>query len=135
MEKHYVEFYSPGTFFPESTAIEISSWDVHQAVELSKGIKERHDATPFGFRFSTRRREDNELDSKQVSQSAMYYLGGKIETLEEIESRNDPEERILLANMRMNDWNKVIVNTNSYKITRPLLKGDVVLDYTPSKED
>ena len=57
-----------------------------------------------------------------------YYLGGKIETLEEIKARNDPAERTLLSNMEINCYPRVIVNTNSWRWTQPLKDDDVVLD-------
>lgn len=129
MEKHFVEFYSPGTFVSESTDVPIDSWDVLQAVAMSYDIKERHNATPYCFRFITRSRTDNELDSKVTSQSMFYYLGGKVETYEEVCDRNDPSEETLRWNMRVNKYNRIITNTNSWKITLPLNDTDIVLDY------
>lgn len=134
VEKHFVTFYSPGTFVAETTVKEIDSWDTDQAVKLADEITERHGATPYGFRFSTRMREENDLDSKEASRSNLYYLGGKIETLQDVEARNDPNERILLSNMRANGWGKIVVNYNSWKWTQPLEAEDVVLDYTPPKK-
>lgn len=49
MKKHFVIFYSPGTFFNEESTLPIDSWDIDKAIEMSKSIKERYNATPFGF--------------------------------------------------------------------------------------
>lgn len=59
----------------------------------------------------------------------MYYLGGKILTLKDVEARNDPGDRILISNMRGNDLDRVIENCNSWKVTQPFLKGDEVVDF------
>ena len=69
MKKHFVTFFSPGTFVSETTEKEIDSWDVEKAKELARSIKERHGATPYGFRFITRSRNDDELDSKVSDRS------------------------------------------------------------------
>jgi hypothetical protein len=127
MQQDFVTFLSPGTFVHEQTSKPIESWDVGTATRMAAEITERYNAKPFGFYFSTSRREDDELNSRQVARSAMYYLGGKIETLAEVKARNDPSERILVANMEGNGWDRIIVNTNSWKVTQPLEDGDVVL--------
>ena len=128
MKKHFVTFYSPGTMFAETTTKEIESWDVDLAVQMSKDILERYGATPYGFQFITRGREPDELDSKVIAKSGMYYLGGKVETLEEIEARNDPNERILRSNMRSNRWDRVWTSTKGWKTTQPLNDEDTVLE-------
>ena len=129
MKKHFVTFYSPGTFVSENTVKEIDSWDVEKAKEMARNIKERHGATPYGFRFSTRERGDNDLDSKTVKYSGMYFLGGKVRHIDFIILENNPDEKILISNMKMNGWDRVVENTNSWKITQPLEKDDVVLDW------
>jgi hypothetical protein len=134
MKQHFVIFYSPGTFVSEADQRPIDSWDVKQATELAHEIHQRHGATPFGFCFITRTRLDDELDSHETERSGMYYLGGKIETLSEVEARNDPKEATLLANMRGNNIDKIIVNTNSYRFTGPFNDGDVLLNFTPNKK-
>lgn len=128
MEKHFVTFYSPGTFVAEETTKPIDAWDVEAAVKMARRITERYNAIPYGFRFTTRGRNDDELDSKVTAKSGMYYIGGKVETVDEIEARNDPEERILLSNMRCNGWDRGVVNTNSWRWTQPLMENDTVLD-------
>lgn len=129
MKKHYVTFLSPGTFVHEQSTKEVDSWDVGTAKRLARGIKERHAASPFAFYFTTRTRDDNDFDSKESARSGLYYLGGKVETIEDVRERNDPRERILLSNMECNGWHKIIVNTNSWKVTQPLGDDDVVLDF------
>lgn len=59
---------------------------------------------------------------------ASTWLGGRVETLAEIEARNDPKEEILRGNMRGNRWDKVVFNDNSWRVCQPLEKGDVILD-------
>lgn len=127
MRKRFVTFYSPGTFVSEETTKHIDKWDIDKAVEMSQEITERHAAKPYGFRFTTRERADDELDSKVREKSNMYYLGGDVFTLEEIKAKNDPSDRILISNMECNHWDKIVVNTNSWRFTAPLMDGDVVL--------
>lgn len=128
MQKHFVIFFSPGTFIAEITTKSIDSWDVKQAVKMSKAIKERYDALPYGFCFTTRERKDDELDSKEIKRSGIYYLGGKILTLEDVKKRNDPKDHILISNMEGNGWDKIIQNDNSWQWVQPLFKNDHVLD-------
>lgn len=128
--KHFVTFYSPGTFVAEASEKPIDSWDVDQAVEMSKGITERYNAHPYGFRFSTRSRGPEDLDSKQSATSPMYYLGGIVRTLEEIKAKNDPKDRILISNMEGNGYSRVISAASGWSWTQPLHDEDVVLDLT-----
>ena len=128
IQQHYVTFYSPGTMVAETDSKKVDAWDVDQAVEMARSVEQRHGARPYGFCFSTRARGDADLDAKETARGPMYYLGGEVETIEEIEARGDPSERILLANMRCNGWNRVVVNTNSYRWIQPLKDDDVVLD-------
>jgi hypothetical protein len=128
MEKHFVIFFSPGTFVAETTEKPIESWDVDKATEMARSIKERYDATPYGFCFTTRARKDDELDSKEVKRSGMYYLGGKVLTLAEVKDQM-PEERTLIGNMECNKWDRILINTNSWKWTQPLTDKDTVLSF------
>lgn len=129
MKANFVTFLSPGTFVHETSTKRIETWDVEQAKAMAKDIVERHGATPFAFYFTTRSRGETDLDSKQTAQSCTYYLGGRIETLEEVKARNLPDERILRSNMECNGYARIIVNTNLWKVTQPLRDDDVVLDW------
>lgn len=128
IEKHFVTYYSPGTFVAETSEKPIDRWDTDMAVAMARDIKERYGARPYGFRFTTRSRDHDDLDSRVSDKSGMYYLGGKVETLEEVEARNDPKEETLRFNMRANGYKRIVTNTNSWRWTQPLDDTDVVLD-------
>ncbi len=130
MEKHFVTFYSPGTIVAETTENPIDAWDVDTAVEMARTVTERYEAKPYGFRFTTRTRGEDDLDSKVSATSPLHYLGGRVETLEEVEARDDPDEQILRSNMRCNGYDRIIVNDNSWRWTQPLKPEDIVLDVT-----
>ena len=128
MKKHFVEFLSPGTLTSETRLKPIDSWDVDKAIEMSKDIKERYSATPYGFQFITKARKDDELDSKVVDTSNLYYLGGTVHTYDEIKAMEDSSLDILLRNMRSNGWDKVIINNNSWRWIQPWEESDVILE-------
>lgn len=133
MEKHFVTFYSPGTFVAEQTTKPIESWDVNEAMAMATKISERNAATPYGFKFSTRGRGENDLDSKVIKSSNFYYLGGEVMTLQQVKDKHDPKDNILISNMECNGWDRIVVNRNSWRWTQPLEESDVVLDFTPVK--
>lgn len=126
MKKHFVTFFSPGTFMAEESTKPIDAWDVETAKVMARDIKERYGAKPYGFQFSTRSRSDADLDSSVSAESPMYYLGGKVETLAEVKARATTDDRILISNMECNGWDRVITNDNSWRVTRPLNPTDVV---------
>ena len=125
MESHFVTFYSPGTFVAENTTVPIPSWDIKLAEKMAKDITERHNAHPYCFQFTTRGRDDNELDSKVTKISCRYFIEGKVETLAEVE-RTQPGS-ILASNMRCNHIKRVISTTKGWKWTIPLKDDDYIL--------
>ena len=128
MKRHYVTFYSPGTFMAEDNTEEVESWDIEATKQRAGEITQRYNAIPYGFRFHTMERQPGEWAPKRTARSPMYYLPHcKIETLAEIEARDLPDERILRSNMRGNGWDRVVVTTKGWKWTQPLEADDVVL--------
>lgn len=134
MHRHFVAFYSPGTFVAENTQLPIDAWDVSVAKKMARGIIERHGATPYGFRFITRSRGDQDLDSRVTAKSGMYFLGGTVETLDDVKAR-EPKESILVSNMECNGWDRVITTTNGWKWTQTFEKDDVVLGWDPLRKN
>lgn len=137
MRKHYVVFYSPGTFFDESSSKPIKNWNIKKAIALSKDVVERYGARPYGFRFETyitsKPVPDGEggtleVKSKLISSSGIHFIGGKIRTLSEIKSRNDPNDRILIFNMECSDYNEVVESTNGYRSTHFFYKDSCIVD-------
>lgn len=126
MKKNFVTFYSPGTFVAENTTKPIDSWDVESAKSMASGIKERHGAVPYAFRFSTRERGEDDLDSSVTEQSPLYYLGGEVETLEEVKARSTSRDSILISNMEGNGWARIITGKQGW--SQPLGDDDVVLE-------
>ena len=131
MKQHYVKIYCPGTIVAEVDTRKVDSWDVDEAVKMADSIVARHSARPYGFSFTTRSRGPEDLDAKETARSCFYHLGGEVQTLEEIRSRNDPKDKTLICNMEVNGYEKVIVNRNSWMHTAALGDDDVILDYTP----
>lgn len=129
MKQDFVTFYSPGSFVSECRTEPIDSWDVGIAMELAHSIIERHGARPYGFQFTTRSSNDNDLDSSVTATSPFYFLGGKVETLEEVKMRATERDRILITNMECNGWTHIITNNNSWSFTAPLKDSDIVLDW------
>ena len=130
MEKYFVVFCSPGTFVDETTEKPIESWDIEKAKVMATDVHERYGARPFGFYFTTRSRGEEDLDSKEIASSGVYYLGGVVETREQVEARNDPSEDILRTNMRCNEIERVITNKNSFKTTRQFRDKDTLLEFS-----
>lgn len=127
MKKHFVTFFSPGTFVAEQSNKPVDSWDVETARKLAEGVTERYNATPYGFQFSTRERGPDDLDSKVSERSPMYYMNCEVFTVEQIEARRNDKDRILIANMRCNGWNRVVQSVKGWQWTQPLNDTDVVL--------
>lgn len=135
--KHFVTFYSPGTFFAEVSTRPIDSWDTVAATALARSIVERYAATPYAFQFEARIVSDPvpdgeggtlRVEPKTVAKSGRYFLGGIVETLEQVEARGDANDRILISNMRCNRWNRVITVCNGWRVTQPFTDEDSVVD-------
>lgn len=136
-KKNFVEFLSPGTLFSEITEKPIESWDPVAAAKMAKKIKERHGATPYGFRFEERivadPIDDGEggklaVEQKTTRTSGTYFLTGKVETYDDVVKRDDPRDSVLRSNMRCNDYALVVSNCNSYRSTHPFHEKDFVVD-------
>ncbi len=136
MRSTIVTFYSPGTFFSESSSKDVPLRDIAFAVEMAQTINERYGAKPYAFRFSTRITAEPIPDGeggvlqvvpKFVDESGLYFLGGELLFLDDVIKRKDPKELILLDNMRR-ECPIVVINCNSYKSTIPFGEQDVIVD-------
>lgn len=136
MRKHYVTFLSPGTLFNETTMKPIDAWNPAIATAMAETILERYNAKPYAFVFSTVisappvvvEGETLVVKEKQIAESGRFFLGGKVESFDDVDLRAAPNESILRSNMRGNGYWYVITNTNSFKSTQPFDETDVVVD-------
>ena len=122
MTKHFVVFYWPGFMFAdESIEYPVPAWDTVEAMKIVKTFS----SMPFCFRFLTRERGDDDLDSHISKRSGMFYIGGTVFTLDEIRAEHDPNNMILLSNMEGNKWDRV-VRVRGW--TQPFEEGDHLVD-------
>lgn len=137
MRKTVVTFRSPGTFMEEETTRDVPDRDPTRAVNMAGGIVERYGAKPYGFYFSTLLTADPVPDgeggtlnvqAKEIDKSGTYFIGGALLTFDDIQRRASPDDRILLDNMRFNEFKVVVVSTNSYRSTQPFGERDVIVD-------
>ena len=135
-EKYYVTFYSPGTFFAESSTKRIVRWSTIQAVKMAEGITERYGAKPYGFRFETRLEQETVagIASKTIAQSGVYFMNAKVKTYEEIAKVNHEDDYVLLNNMRNNGYPLIATNdgkSKNYHFSIPFdMKKDALVDGT-----
>ena len=136
-KQHFVTFYSPGTMFDERTTRSIDEWDAKKAAKVASGIVERHGAKPYGFQFETRIVADDiddgsggklKVQPKTVETSGMHFLGGHLETVDDVAKRVDPKEDILLRNMRCNGWWVICVTVNGYRSTHRFEADSILCD-------
>lgn len=140
MRKHYVTFLSPGTFVSEETRRPVASHSVSEAVGAAHSVTERHGAKPYAFYFTTVLAADPvpdgeggllRVEEREVFRSGVHYLGGKLLTLDDLEARGDPSLRILVSNMKANNWPIVVENNNSFVVVRPFEEGDLIVNAHP----
>lgn len=127
MKQYTVTFYSPGTFFAETTKKKIDSWDPQKALAMSKKIEERYHSHPYGFQFFTHERADDELDSHISDSSGTWYIDGVVKTLEDLKAEHNPENKILISNMECNQWDSVVQTRSPYSWTQPFEDGDHII--------
>ena len=121
MIKHYVEFTMLGGFFYEYSTESIDHRD-------SSKVKVPKNA--FAFRFFDREEVESNgeiLKGDRKNYSSLYYVGGEIMTLAQVKKQL-PQEEILINNMEINNWDKVI--KHRFGGFQPFEKDNVLLPET-----
>lgn len=121
----YVTFFRPGDLTPAMWSEIVETWDVEAALALARKIEGQR---PFAFQFST----IDHTGGERLNKSPMHYLGGRVETLADIEARNDPCEAAMLeALKRMGPAACTITYAAGldWMRTQPLHPADVVLEF------
>lgn len=102
----YVEYLTPGSFFPEPYVREVESRDVDAAVAAAP-------PNAYGMAFFSVIETEVEADGKvevlrsnRIHLSERFYLGGQVYTLAEVRALDLPGA--LVSNMECNGWPTVI---------------------------
>lgn len=116
MLKHYVTFLYPGSFVAEESSKEIDS----------REGKIKAPKTCFAYYLWDR--EEHEVNGELLkgsvkNKSGLLYFG-EVMTIQEVEEKV-PNNKILISNMRINKWNKVVrTRTGNFQ---PLRNNDIVI--------
>jgi hypothetical protein len=116
--KQYVTFYLPGVFLSEETTRAVESRDVGSL-----------DIPEYAFAFQFWEREEIEqggevLKGSKQNVSGRHYPGARLMDVADV-LVEEPNNRILVANMEGNGWERVVrTRAGNYQ---PYNKGDVIL--------
>lgn len=125
MKQDFIEILTSGSFFSESSIMAIDNWSIDLAVEqLRSRYAERLDK-PYGFRFMTKERGPNDLDSKVSKRSGIYFFPGRVSTYDEVVARRDARDSILISIMSSNGFDRVICVKGG--MTLPVTEWDTLL--------
>ncbi len=118
----YAKFWFPGILVSESIERQVDSRDI-EVLEVPDRA--------YGFYFYDVVEGSDEVltfTSDELNRSGMYFLGGTVRNLAEVE-RDFPDNHWLIGNMRDKEWPNVIQTyTSSILHCQPFLDGDVVLE-------
>lgn len=124
-----VRYYQPGILFPEETTRTAPT-----GVDPADWARENAPYGAFAFTLSTVMTADPVPDGcggtfkvtpKTVNETGRYYLGGRLFDRDEVAALDQREHPALLANMRGNDWDTLILcSTGNWQ---PFTSGDVLL--------
>jgi hypothetical protein len=101
MKKTFVRFYYPGSFFSESSDLEVEDRDISKL-----NIPKNCFCLKF-FDIVYGEIDEVETKSGELNYSKNYFIGGKLYTLDEIR-KEFPYEDILISNMKLNNWGRLI---------------------------
>ena len=113
----YLECLHRGIAVAERRIWEVEDRDPHQAIGS-------HAYACRFFDIASITIEGIEMKSERLNVSPLYYLGGQLMTLEQVE-REQPDS-ILLDNMIGNDWSAVIITSAGHCL--PFEDGDVLVE-------
>lgn len=101
MLKHYVEFFFPGAFYSDCNVKEVSERNP-ELITIPDGA--------FAYRFFDQTEEvtvnGESIVGERENSSPLTYLGTEY-TLEEVKAQF-PEYTMLISNMEINGWNRVV---------------------------
>jgi hypothetical protein len=139
-QKYYtVSFFSPGTFFSETSHKDFQELDLKKICAVAKTMKERHNASPYGFVWEYRELPTDlpqiegyklEVTPKVIEKSTgIIYITGEIIYSKDLISERD---RILKFNLERNYDGVGVINKNSYIFHAGFNEGDMIIGWDGS---
>ena len=129
---HYlVTFYSPGTFFSETSSIRLDELDINKILKKAKGTSERYNAKPYGYTWKQIREffiGKEKLEKEEVLDESKGYIfiTGNVIFSKDL---TNPDENIFKSNLESNAGGVGIQNFNSYKFSYFFDKNDIIIDW------
>ena len=127
IKQHFVTFKSPGMATAEHTTKEITPGTRSRPLRWPTTYWNATAPSPTASTSPPGPAPPQELDSKNIAKSGTYFMGGKIQTLQEVMA-NPTGNKTLIENMKGNHWDQVVTVTKGHQWTSPILKDDAVLD-------
>lgn len=129
MEKKFIVFTIPEPGSPQPTKITMAAEEhsIELANKMADDLLQQVGIRPSGFHYTTRARGEEDLDSKEISKSPMYYFEGKTLTMDQVKELPEPKRTNMIYNMGAAKCDTVVVMEIKQEIGFPLKPGDVVL--------
>lgn len=134
---HFVIFLTSVKFGTRLVEREIECWDPKLACGLIKTLI----TYPLGFYFETKRCINTERSCLVTEKTShMFFINGVISSLQELQDRNNPEDSILISQLKQNNVENIITvnytqltqdNNLLYKDKKYIEKfypGDAIID-------
>lgn len=110
--KKYVRYYYEGKYIDHIVHREIETESVD---DIINDIQSIDGIWPYRFQFVTRHPEKETSGEWSISNvSHMYFVNGKIRTLDELIKENNPNNKVLIGNMKSNNYDKIIESTHGW---------------------
>lgn len=132
---YLVTYYSPGTFFSESSSYKFTEFNLWKFCQKAKEISERYDAKPYGFNFQKLEIPVDlpktegfkvTVEPKILEKSGTFYITGDVIFSENLIGK---DEQILKSNLESNNNGVGIVNNNSFKFRGAFEKDDNIVNW------
>lgn len=122
---NFVTFVSVGAIIDEKTVKPIKYRNVTEAKEMASEIVERHGARPFGFYFITTNGEKPGSKEYKEDRSGMYYIGGVVKKIEELDQTRYRDIISALSDLDVNRC--IFVKSGKYEVVKPFMDHDCVI--------
>ncbi|KQW72338.1 hypothetical protein [Ensifer sp. Root127] len=130
MSTKHIRFLFDASFKSTEYVVETSSWDVEAAAGIAHRLTLERGVQPYAFWFESR--EPGHGPEPKIS--GTYYLGGKLQTLDELRAENDPSAVIMIHHLEARGIERVVTTNCPCLASFPFRDGDHILEWEPAIE-